>query len=138
MAQHAFLSDDWLEAAKVIRDAHASGGDPPAHTVKMNQVVTEVPTEVSADGVVNMHMDTTGGDVEVGKGHLDEPELTVTMDYATAKAILVEGNAQAGMQAFMSGKIKVQGDMTKLMAMQQGTPDPSAEAIAKEIQDMTV
>ena len=28
------------------------------------------------------------------------------------------------MQAFMAGKIKVQGDMTKLMAMQQGAPDP--------------
>ncbi len=137
MDQHEFLTDEWLEAAKAIREKHDSGGDPPAHTVRMNQVVTEVPTEVHADGVINMHMDTSDGDVVIDKGHLDEPELTVTMDYATAKAILVEGNAQAGMQAFMSGKIKVQGDMTKLMAMQQGTPDPSAEAIAKEIQAMT-
>jgi len=134
---HAFLSDDWLEAAKTIREKHDTGGDPPAHTVKMNQVITEVPAEVTDDGVINMHMDTSSGEVQIDKGHLDDPELTVTMDYATAKAILVEGNAQAGMQAFMSGKIKVQGDMTKLMAMQQGTPDPSAEAIAKEIQDMT-
>jgi len=134
---HAFLSDDWLEEAKTIREKHDTGGDPPAHTVKMNQVITEVPAEVTDDGVINMHMDTSSGEVQIDKGHLDDPELTVTMDYATAKAILVEGNAQAGMQAFMSGKIKVQGDMTKLMAMQQGTPDPSAEAIAKEIQDMT-
>ena len=38
------------------------------------------------------------------------------------------GNPQAGMQAFMAGKIKVQGDMTKLMAMQQGAPDPDRRA----------
>ena len=38
------------------------------------------------------------------------------------------------MQAFMAGKIKVQGDMTKLMAMQQGAPDPKAAEIAERIQ----
>jgi len=68
-----------------------------------------------------------------------DPELTVTLDYATAKAILVDGNPQAGMQAFMAGKIKVQGDMTKMMAMQQGgPPDPNAQALAEAIKEMTV
>ena len=52
-------------------------------------------------------------------GHLEDPDLTVTVDWTTAKAIFVEQNPQAGMQAFMAGKVKVQGDMTKLMAMQQ-------------------
>ena len=32
--------------------------------------------------------------------------------------MFIEGNQQAAMQAFMSGQIKVEGDMTKLMAMQ--------------------
>ena len=41
------------------------------------------------------------------------------------------------MQAFMSGKIKVQGDMAKLMAMQQGAPDPKAAEIAARIQAIT-
>ena len=64
-------------------------------------------------------------------------EVTVTVDYPTAKAIFVEQNPQAGMQAFMAGKIKVQGDMTKLMAMQQGTPDPAAAEIAAKIKEIT-
>ena len=59
-------------------------------------------------------------------GELENPDLTVTVDYATAKAIFVEQNPQAGMQAFMAGKIKVQGDMTKLMAMQQSAPGSGA------------
>ena len=37
------------------------------------------------------------------------------------------------MQAFMAGKIKVEGDMTKLMAMQQAPADPEAAANAEKI-----
>ena len=82
-------------------------------------------------------MDTTEGEIEMDLGHLENPELTVTLDYDTAKAIFVEQNPQAGMQAFMAGKIKVQGDMTKLMAMQQGAPDPAAAEIAGRIKEIT-
>jgi hypothetical protein len=135
VAKYPFLSDEWLEAAKAIREEHAGADAPaPAHVVRMNQVITDVPF---GDGTINAHMDTSGGSLELDTGHLDDPDLTVTLDYATAKAILVEGNPQAGMQAFMAGKIKVQGDMTKMMAMQQGTPDPAAEEIAKKIQEIT-
>jgi putative sterol carrier protein len=41
------------------------------------------------------------------------------------------------MQAFMAGKIKVQGDMTKLMAMQQQTPDANAQAMADALKEIT-
>jgi putative sterol carrier protein len=102
--------------------------------VKMNQVITDVPF---GDGTVNAHMDTTSGKLEMDLGHLDDAELTVTLDYDTAKAILVDGNPQAGMQAFMAGKIKVQGDMTKLMAMQQGSPDPAQLEAAAKIKEIT-
>ena len=61
----------------------------------------------------------------------------MTVDYETAKAIIVDQNPQAGMQAFMAGKIKVQGDMAKLMAMQQGAPDPKAAEVAERIKAIT-
>ena len=83
----------------------------------MNQIITDVPF---GDGTIDAHMDTSSGELEMDLGHLENPDVTVTLDYDTAKAIFVEGNPQAGMQAFMAGKIKVQGDMTKLMAMQSG------------------
>ena len=134
MAQYAFLSDEWLEAAKKIREEYAGQTSPPAHAVRMNQIVTDVPF---GDGTINAHMDTSGGSIEMDTGHLDDPDLTVTLDYATAKAILVEGNPQAGMQAFMAGKIKVQGDMTKLMAMQSGPPDETAQKVAERIKEIT-
>jgi putative sterol carrier protein len=131
---YAFLSDEWLDAAKKIREEYAGKGSPPAHVVKMNQIITDVPF---GSGTIDAHMDTSSGELVMELGHLETPDLTVTLDYATARAILVEGNPQAGMQAFMAGKIKVQGDMTKLMAMQQGAPDPVAEEVAAKIKEIT-
>ena len=132
-----FLSDEWLDAAKKIREGHSGDGGTIPHQVRMNLVIIDCPDGVGTGGTVDAHMDTSGGSMEMDTGHLENPELTVTVDYATAKAIFVDQNPQAGMQAFMAGKVKVQGDMTKLMAMQQGTPDPSAAAIAAEIAAIT-
>jgi putative sterol carrier protein len=134
MAKYQFLSDEWLEEAKRIRHENLSDAPAPAHVVRMNQVVTEVPF---GEGTIQAHMDTSDGEMKMDLGHLENPDLTVTLDYATAKAILVEGNPQAGMQAFMAGKVKVEGDMTKLMVMQQAPADPKAAEVAKLIQDIT-
>src|SRR5690606_40850406 len=41
------------------------------------------------DGVINAHMDTSSGEMQMDTGHLDDADLTVTVDYATAKAIFV-------------------------------------------------
>ena len=131
-----FLSEEWLEQATAIREEFKGQGGAPPHKMKMNLVITGAPAEVSA-GPIDAHMDTTEGDVDMDLGHLESPDLTVTLEYETAKAILVEGNPQAGMQAFMAGKIKVQGDMTKLMAMQSATPDPIAKQIAERINAIT-
>ena len=134
MTKYAFLTAEWVEAAKAIREEHAGETPTPTHTVRMNQIIIEVPF---SEEPVHTHMDTTAGEVKMDLGHLEDPDLTVTLDYATAKAILVEGNPQAGMQAFMAGKIKVDGDMTKLMAMSTGPVDPAAIEVAQKIQSIT-
>ena len=134
MAKHPFLSDEWIAAAKAIRDEYRGKTQPSAHTVKMNQIITDVPF---GSGTIEAHMDTSSGELELDTGHMDDPDVTVTLDYDTAKAIFVDQNPQAGMQAFMAGKVKVQGDMTKMMAMQSGTPDPVAQEVAQRIADIT-
>lgn len=131
-----FLSEEWLAQAKAIREDYKGKAGEPPHVMRMNLVITGAPADVSA-GDVQAHMDSTGGEMEMDTGHLENPDLTVTLEYDIAKAILVEGNPQAGMQAFMAGKIKVQGDMTKLMAMQSASPDPIAAEIAGKIQAIT-
>jgi len=132
--KYPFLSEDWMSEAKKIREEFRGKTPAPAHAVRMNQVITDVPF---GPGTLEAHMDTSSGELEMDTGHIENADVKVTLDYETAKAIFVEGNPQAGMQAFMAGKIKVEGDMTKLMAMQAGPPDPSAAEVSKKIQDIT-
>jgi putative sterol carrier protein len=134
VAKYPFLSEEWMDEARKIREEYRGKTAPMAHQVRMNQVITNVPF---GDGTINAHMDSSSGEMETELGHLDAADVTVTLDYDTAKAIFVDGNPQAGMQAFMAGKIKIQGDMTKLMAMQQASPDPAAAEVQKRIMDIT-
>jgi len=137
VAKYQFLTEEWVDAAKQIREEIEGDVPAPPHAVRLNIVTTEVPF---GDSDVEAHLDTSGGELKMDLGHLDEADLTISIDYATLKAIVVDQNQQAGMQAFMAGKIKViQGDMTKLMAMAQGGAaggDLQAEVAAK-IQEIT-
>ena len=132
---HAFLSDEWMAAAKAVREKYADQAAKVTTIIKMNQVITDVPF---GEGTLNVFLDTSSGDVVMDLGALDAPDLTVTTDYDTARKIFVDQDQAAGMQAFMAGKIKVQGDMMKMMALQTAMPnDETAKLISGEIKDLT-
>ncbi len=134
MATYQFLSDEWLDEARAIRAEFDGRGATIDHSVRMNLVIEGVPFREDS---VLAHVDTSSGELVLDTGHIDPVDLKVSLDYDVAKAILVEGNPQAGIQAFMSGKIKVEGDIAKLMALQSITPDPTAAEIAARILAMT-
>ena len=141
MPTYPFLSDEWIAEARKIREEFADDPDrqaPPAPaSVRMNQVITDVPF---GGGKLDAHLDTSSGTLEMETGHLENADVTVTLDYATAKAIFVDGTLEAGMKAFMDGKVRVQGDMAKLIsALQQlAPPEPGAVDQAQaRIRDIT-
>jgi hypothetical protein len=134
MGEHAFLSAEWTEAARKVQAEYADRVPTPAVSMRLNLVVTEVPF---GSGTVDAHLDTSAGEVVLDLGHLEEPDLTVTLDYDTAKTILVEQNPQAGMQAFMAGRIRIDGDMSKLLAMQTQSADPVAAEIMQRVRELT-
>ena len=129
-----FLSDEWIAAAREIYAAHP--GDAPESTqkVQINLVVKDAPF---GDGTIQAHLDTTGSEPEIEIGHIDGAPTTVTTDYETAEKIFISQDQQAGMQAFVGGKIQITGDMTKLMALMQGSLDPAAAEIAEKIKAIT-
>jgi len=131
----AFLSPEWIEAAREIRERYSSQTAPIEVAVRVNQVVTEVPF---GDGELHAHIDTSSGYVDLELGHLDQPDATITLSYETARALLVERDPAKVMQAFMSGGIQVEGDLMKVMAMQASTPqDDLALQVAEEILAIT-
>ena len=124
-----------MAETKAIRERYAGQTTKVAQAVKINQVVTGAPF---GEGTVEFCLDTSSGDVVMDLGRLDDADVTVTTDYDTAKAIFVDQDPGAGMQAFMTGKITVQGDMMKLMAMQAAMPtDEASQQIAAEIKAIT-
>ena len=134
MPQYPFLSDEWVDEARKIREEFDGQGPAVVHQMRMNLVVTDVPFE---PGSIDAHLDTSGGRLQLETGHIDPVDLKVTLDYATAKAILVEGNPQVGMQAFMAGKVRVEGDMAKLMMLQGAPPDETSQQVAQRLRDIT-
>ncbi len=131
---HPFLSDEWIEEAHAIRSEFQDKTPAINHPVRMNLVVTEIPF---AEIDLEAHVDTTTGELDIDKGHVEDADLKITLDYVTAKAILVDRNPQAGMQAFMAGRIRVEGDMAKLMAIQTAPPDEHAAEIAERLRSIT-
>jgi len=121
---HEFLSDDWFDAVGALEAP---------------------PTPAAMEGVtINMVVTKDGGDIEahmgegkINKGLADGAATTITVPFDVAKALFIKRDQQAAMQAFMSGQIKVTGDMTKMMAMGQQTPTPEAEAFGQKILELT-
>ncbi len=132
---YPFLSEEWMTAARAIREKYADQVPTVEADLRINQVIQDVPF---GDGEVESFLDTSSGAVVMELGALENPDVTITTDYDTAKALFVDQDPAIAMQAFMNGKVKVQGDMMKLMAMQTSLPSNEfSEKIAQEIKDIT-
>ena len=132
VAAYPFLSDEWFEAVREIverRDVEL----PPHAELTMNLLVTDTP--FGADR--QLHVGARDGKADWGTGHAADADLTLTTDYLTARDIFVSGNPQAGMQAFLEGKVKLQGDLTKLMAAQVAGTGPGAPGLADALSEIT-
>lgn len=134
MEKYPFLSEQWRAEVRRIHDEVVAPAEAPARPVRINLVLTESPFDT---GSLDAHLDTSSGDLVVDTGHVEDPDLTVTLDYETAKAILVDGDTQAAMQAFMSGRIQIDGDVSFLLALQGSPLDPAHRELALRIREMT-
>ena len=128
--KYAFLSDQWFDAAAKLIDEHSTGG-PPAPNLVMNLEVTDGDAKKT-----EFHMGSRDGVTLFGKGHTDGADLTLATDIDTAREVFVANNPAAGMQAFMAGKVRIQGDMTKLMMAQAGGQG-SSPALTEALQSIT-
>jgi putative sterol carrier protein len=105
-----FLSEEWADAVTdALNSNDAFKQQAQGKTVKVQQVVT-TPEESK------YYFTLDDGQAQVAVGELPDAEATLTQDYDTAVALSKnELNATA---AYMSGKLKIQGDLMKLMQLQ--------------------
>lgn len=124
----AFLTDDWFATVEQLT---AEAGDlnlPPAlANLAINLVV--------ADAASNTELALEGG--KILKGSSASAKTTLNMDAETLRKVFLEFDMAAAMQAFMTGKIKVQGDMSQLMALQTAKPSQEQKDLFKKVLEHT-
>lgn len=121
-----FLSDDWFTAVDALPVPDPAPGTP---DIRVNVVVTR-------NGSDDLALHLAEGSMK--RGLDDAAPTTITVPFDVAKSLFVSRDQAATMQAFMSGRIKVAGDMTKLMMMGQQQPTAEQQAYADQIQQLTV
>ena len=132
---YAFLSDEWMAATREIRGKFEEQLPPVSVSIRINQVITDVPF---GEGTINAYIDTSSGAFVFDFGELEEPDAVMMTDYETARALIVDRDPAVAMQSFMAGKIRVQGDMMKLMALQTAVPNNEySDQVADEIAAIT-
>ena len=123
-----WLSQEWLDETRKMAEGQPERAGASA---RMQYVVTGGP-----DGDIEYYWVLENGKIiESQLGHLDDAEVTLTTGYADALKIQ-KGELDAN-AAFMQGKVKVTGNMAKVMALLPITNSPEYKQLQTEIAAIT-
>ena len=118
-----FLSDDHMEAATAALNAN----DAFVSSIANINMGLQFHVNDGPSGDIDYNLSVGDGSATMATGELEGADVTITSDYETA-ADLFKGDLNTQM-AFMTGKIKVAGNMAVLM-MNQGVINEWGAAIA--------
>ena len=126
---YKFLSDEWFTEVDKIR-AEAGALDIPAQLqgLTINIKVNDAPAGKNLMMLKN-------GNLEAGN-EASAP-TTLSLSAEIARKIFIDNDRSAGMQAFMSGQLKVEGDMMQMMSLQTVQPTASQSALQAKIKAIT-
>lgn len=111
MAQ--FLSSEWLDDLESTLNAHEGFTNSITNTeLSLQFAVPDAPEGAESE----YYLTIADGKAVTGAGQADAPDATITNDYDTATQIF-KGDLNTQM-AFMTGKLKVAGNMAKIMMNQ--------------------
>jgi hypothetical protein len=125
---YEFLSDPWWgEVDKLV----SSSGD------------LKIPAEMRAASV-NITVTSPAGDRQLhmrdglfARGHRDGAPTSLALPVELARKIFIDGDTAAGVQAFLAGEMKADGDLKMLVAMQTVEPSEPQKALTKRIAAIT-
>jgi putative sterol carrier protein len=123
-----YLSPEWQAAAKELAQEFP---ERPGATARMAYVVTGGPS-----GDVKYYMVVENGKVtDQAVGELADPDFTLTASWDDSVKVQ-KGELDAN-AAFMQGRMKVAGNMGKLMSLLPLTMSPEYKAIQQKVTDIT-
>ena len=123
-----FLSDPWFEQVEQFGQEAGELNLPPA----------------LADMVINLKVADGDKDIEANfvngylhRGLNDKATTTLLLDRELLQSIITDFDMNEIMGAFMGGKIRVEGDMSQLMALQSARPSTEQKELFKRIRSQT-
>ena len=123
-----YLTQEWLDESRALA---ADQPERPGASCRMNYVVTGAPGgDISYYWVLE-----NGRLLDSRLGALDDAEVTLTSSWADSVSIAtgeLDTNA-----AFMQGRVKVAGNMAKLMALLPLTNAPEYRALQEQVRAIT-
>jgi putative sterol carrier protein len=123
-----WLSQEWLDESKKLAESQP---ERPGASARMQYVITGTP-----EGDVKYYWELENGKLLESKlGEMPDPEVTLTQTYEDAMKIQ-KGELDAN-AAFMQGRIKVTGNMAKLMSLLPLTNSPEYKQLQTEVQAIT-
>ena len=123
-----WLSQEWLDESKKLAEGQP---ERPGASARMQYVVTGGP-----DGDIKYYWVLENGKLQESQlGEMSDPEVTLTQSYDDAKKIQ-QGELDAN-AAFMQGRVKVTGNMAKLMALLPLTNAPEYKELQEQIGGIT-
>jgi hypothetical protein len=124
-----FLSDEWFTKVKELTKDAGELNIPSA----LKDLIINLNVALADGTTKNVHL--AGGQFEPGT-KAGAP-VTVSVPADIAKKIFIDMDPQAGMQAFMSGQMRVEGDVTKLMVLQTVQPSQELKDLLEDVKDIT-
>lgn len=123
------LTQEWFDKVDELTNNAGDLNLPPAiKTMSINLQVTD-----SDDKVVNAAF----YDGTIHQGLKDGALTTLKLDADTLKAVFLDRDINRAMEAFMTGKIRVEGDMGQLMSIQTARPSAEQKQLFKDILAIT-
>lgn len=123
-----YLTQEWMDRAKELAQDFP---ETPGATVRMQQVVTGAP-----EGDAKYYtVIENGKTLEQQVGEDPEAEVTLTNTYDDAVKIM-KGELDAN-AAFMQGRVKVTGNMAKIMSLMPLTSKPEYKQIQEKLKAET-
>lgn len=124
-----FLSQDWFnQVEQLTNQAGDLNLSPALKNISLNLNVTEANGE---------KLGASFYDGMLHQGNKSDALTTLTLDAETLKAVFLDRDMNKAMEAFMAGKIRVDGDMGQLMSIQTASVSPEQKQLFKDILAVT-
>ncbi|HEB33169.1 hypothetical protein LCGC14_2723350 [marine sediment metagenome] len=123
-----FLSDEWFSRTEELTKA---AGD--SETARAMKAVVVNLTILSGTREIEMCLDRG----IIRKGHTSPADVQKSMSADYAYKLLVAGDWSIGMKGYIAHKIKVSGNMKKLIPLQLYKPSADQENLRTEIEKIT-